>query len=318
MNAQQLNFFALLNAPTSTLYGYMSKQALLDKITQSTKLPVLPDMAIKVMELQNDPDLYPAKVHAIIGNDPVLAARLLQVSNSSMFPCRREITDLGEAIAMLGVNMALSISMGVVVVDSLRSSEDANAHFDYQQFWRKSILGAIAANEMYAVLKVASRGELFVASLMQDIGILVLLNIVGDKYAKIVSAARSHLDLVELEKRVFGVDHAEVGEALLKAWGMPVVLQQAVGSSHALFSDSSSNNLTDLEYGTAFSGVLSELWIAESLNSEVMNNNIADYLERIGEDAYKDTVNSIVDAIPGANEVFKMELLSIEQMANVA
>lgn len=296
----------------------MSKQALLDKICHSTKIPVLPDMAIKVMELQADPDLYPAKVHAVIGSDPVLAARLLQVSNSSMFPCRRKITDLGEALAMLGVNMALSIAMGVVVVDSLRQNDDLNPHFDYQRFWRKSILGAIAANEMYGVLKVASRGELFVASLMQDMGILVLLNIVGDKYAKIVQSARSHLDLFELENRVFGVDHAEVGEALLKAWGLPDELQVAVGKSHALFNENSGKSLTDLEYGVAFSGVLSELWIAESTDAEKEQVSIAAYTDRIGEDAYKNTATSIIQAIPGASDVFNMRLLSDDQLANVA
>jgi HD-like signal output (HDOD) protein len=296
----------------------MNKQILLDKISESTKLPVLPDMAIKVLELQNDPEVYPAKVQAVLGSDPVLAARLLQVSNSSMFPCRRKISDLGEALAMLGVNMSMSIAVGLVVVDSLRNHEDLHAGFDYQQFWRKSVLGAVAANEMYGVLKVASRGELFVASLMQDMGILVLLNIAGDKYLKLLNTARSHLDLVELENRVFGVDHAEVSQALLKAWGLPEKLQRAVGRSHALFGEETTFDLNDLDYGVAFSGVLSELWIAESSNPDTMQRTISDYLDRIGEDAYCNTVTSIVEAIPGANEVFNMTLLSSEQMANVA
>ena len=296
----------------------MDKSSLLDKISASTKLPVLPAAALEIIELNNDPDLYPAKVQAALSNDPVLAARMLQISNSAMFARQRTVTDLGEAVAILGVRLAMSVAMGLVIVDSLRIEEIQQNDFDSDAFWRKSILGAIAASELAVELKANSRGELFVASLLQDIGQLVLLNIVGNKYAQLLNSARSHFDLVELEQRVFGVDHAEIGAVLAEKWELPGSIQEAIACSHALFSEQSTFDLTDLQYGVAFSGVLSELWIAENAQNEQLHHVIKDYLSKVGEAAYQNTVESILRAIPSANEMFNMQLLSESQMASVA
>lgn len=296
----------------------MQKQKLLEKISQSSKLPILPDIAVRVLELKDDPELYPAKVRSVIAADPVLSARILQVANSAMFNKRRQVTDLGEAVTTLGVELSMSLATGLAVVDSLRLDELETSEFPYETFWRKSILSAIAASEMASQLNVNSRGELFVAALMQDIGMLALNSISGERYGKLVRLARSHLDLVELEERAFGVNHAEVTAVLLKKWDLPESLCEAAELSHSLFSDDTTYELSDLQYGVALSGVLAELWIADAPEQEVLNNTIHAYLDKVGEDTYRSTVSNILDSIPGANEVFKVELLSEAQLANVA
>lgn len=296
----------------------MSKQELLEKISRSGKLPILPDIAVRVLILRDDPELYPARVQGVIASDPVLAAKILQVANSAMFRGNREIKDLAEAVTLLGVQLTMDIATGLAVVNALRRDEIASSAFPYELFWRKSILSAIAANEMISELGSASRGELFVAALLQDIGMLALNNMAGERYGQLVQTARSHFDLVELEERALGVNHAEVTVAILRQWTMPDSIVAAVESSHSLFDASAADHLSDLQYGVALAGVLAELWIADSLPQESLNRMIHAYLDKVGEEAYRDTVASILDAIPGANEMFNIKLLSDEQMANVA
>ncbi len=296
----------------------MQKQQLLEKISQSGKLPVLPDIAVRILALRDDPDLYPAKLQAVIGTDPVLAARILQVANSAMFRRIREISDLGEAITTLGVELSLNIALGLALVAALRSDERSATEFPYELFWRKSILGAIAANEMASQFKSASRGELFIAALLQDLGMLALNSVAGERYGKLVNLARSHFDLVALEERALGVNHAEVTAMLLQRWELPATLCEAAARSHSLFAEDSTCDLSDLAYGVALAGVLAELWIADCPDQEGLNRTIRAYMDKVGEDAYRDTVASILDAIPGANQMFSIHLLSDEQMANVA
>ncbi|NNL57085.1 MAG: HDOD domain-containing protein [Pseudomonadales bacterium] len=294
----------------------MNRQFLIDTISSSTRLPVLSDTAARVIQMGNDPELYPAKLHTVLAGDPALAARILQVSNSAMFARQSKVSDLPAAIAVLGVRLTLNIALGLSVVDAMRSNE--KLAFDYSLFWRKSVLSAIAANEMVATLNVPSRGELFVAALMQDLGMLIMLDAVGEKYARLVEAARSHFDLYELEWRVFGVDHAEIGAILAQRWQLPASIEQAIGNSHALFAEPSNARLSDLEYGVALAGILAEAWIAESPDQRAANQVIKAYLDKVGERQYKNTIESILQAIPGANEMFSMELLSAEQMTSVA
>ncbi|MDB4576477.1 hypothetical protein N9091_02060, partial [bacterium] len=72
------------------------------------------------------------------------------------------------------------------------------------------------------------------------------------------------------------------------------------------------------QYGVAFAGVLAELWVIEELDQDVSNRAIHEYLSKVGEEKYQNTIESILHAIPGANNLFNMQLLSDEQMASVA
>ena len=292
----------------------MKKDALLEKISRFDKLPMLPDVAMRIIDLSNDPDLYASKVAEVISTDPVLSARLLQVSNSSMFPFRREITNLNEALAILGVQLTMSIAVGFAIIDMMRARESEESGFNHDAFWRKSVLSAIAAIEMCNKLKAVQQGDLFVAALMQDIGMVALENIAGKKYAQLVNSARSHLDLVELERRVFGIDHAEVGTAILTRWKLPQLHIDAVRNSHHLLEAKPMDQLNDLEYSVAFSGLLAEQWIAETPYAEQLNASIKRSITRISEEGLKHIVSNTVEAIPGANEVFKMTLLEQGQL----
>ena len=189
----------------------MNKEALLEKVRHSDQLPMLPDVAVRIIDMSNDNELYAAKISEIIANDAVLSARLLQVSNSSIFPFRHEITNLNQALAILGIQLTMSIAIGFAIIDMMRSRETKDSGFNHDAFWRKSVLSAIAAIEMRSELSGVEQGDLFVAALMQDIGMIGLETFEGKKYTQLVNGARSHLDLLELERRMFGIDHAEIG-----------------------------------------------------------------------------------------------------------
>ena len=104
----------------------MSNEALLTTIANSDKLPMLPDVAMRIVELRNDDEVYPSKVASVMSSDPMLAAKMLSIANSSMFPFRRQIVDLNEAIAILGVDLAMNIAIGFAIVDMMRHREHRN------------------------------------------------------------------------------------------------------------------------------------------------------------------------------------------------
>ena len=295
----------------------MNKEALLDKVRHSDQLPMLPEVAVRIIDMSNDRELYAAKISEVIANDPVLSARLLQVSNSSVFPFRHEITNLNQALAILGIQLTMSIAIGFAIVDMMRNCESKDSGFDHDAFWRKSVLGAIAAIEMRSELKGVEQGDLFVAALMQDVGMIALEHFEGEKYTQLVKGARSHLDLIELERRMFGVDHAEIGAAILERWHLPDIHINAVRSSHYLLEAKSITELTELEYAVALSGMLAEQWISESLSQQSLDDSIQRALERIGEQGYKNVINKTMGAVPDANELFKMSLLSAEQITDI-
>lgn len=288
---------------------YTDKQkGFLEKICLSSKLPVMPTIAQQILALQAESELYPEKIEKVIASDPVLAGRMLSLSNSALYNRGKEITELKDAITVLGVALTMNAAVGCVLVQSFRSFGGEN--FDCDAFWRRSVLSGIAAREMSRDLQGCTPGELFVGGLLQDIGILVFSQLAGDKYDRIVAGSRSHLDLSILEQRVFGVDHADVGAALLHSWGLPPLYVDAVRKSHSVVNESCDlAELSDFEYGIAFAGMLAERWIADSISVEYLDEHIQECIDRFGEEGYHQVLSRAIDCVPCANDLFDLQIL---------
>ena len=70
-----------------------------------------------------------------------------------------------------------------------------------------------------------SGDEPFIAGLLQDIGILVLLRELGEPYAKFLTGVIDEkCDLASLEQDTLGFDHNQLSAALLAQWQLPARL----------------------------------------------------------------------------------------------
>jgi len=296
------------------------KSTLAQQIVACDTLPVLPAIAMKIIELHNDDDLYAAKVAGVISQDPSLSAKLLQITNSSFFPFRREVTNVTQAIAILGVNLAMSVALSSALIKMLRDSESTKYAFDHQRYWRKSILGALVASELGDSIAGLNRGDIYVAALMQDIGILVLSEVLGDEYSGMYNTARNHYDLVLLEQRNWGMDHAEAGALLLKNWRFPKHIIDVVEKSHCLLFDAQQLDFkqTDLVYASSLAGVVSEQWLSDVPEDEYVSDILLGALAHLGEDNYAEVVSRVISAIPSAEAVFNIDLLSSVQIEKIA
>ena len=298
-----------------------------ERIIACDTLPVLPAIAVQIIELHNDSDLYAAKVAGVISQDPSLTAKLLQLTNSAFFPFRREVTNITQAIAILGINLAMSVALSSSLIKMLRDAESSSSQLDYDRYWRKSVLSALVASELSPAMPGLSRGDIYVASLLQDIGVLVFSEVLGDEYIAMYNSARNHYDLVLLEQRNWGMDHAQAGALLLQHWHLPEHIVEVVTHSHDLLSshqlaldamEKYSGQHIDLVYGASLAGVVAEQWLSDVPEEEYVSEILLEALVYIGEDNYADVVARVIDAIPAAESIFSISLLSTRQLEKIA
>ena len=138
------------------------------ELNACTNLPTLPAVALKIIEVSKDPDISLHEVSAIISSDPAIAAKLLKVANSSLYSQRRSLSNLREALTLLGFNASLTIALSFSLLLSL-VGEKKN-----EDYWKRSIISASIAKMLGMKLRVIKLEDLFLASLLQDIGVLVL------------------------------------------------------------------------------------------------------------------------------------------------
>src|SRR5579872_4924962 len=68
------------------------------------KVPPFPPVAVKLLSLLSDPSVDSNQVAELIASDATFTARLLQRVNSAEFGFLSDITSVGRAVALLGLD----------------------------------------------------------------------------------------------------------------------------------------------------------------------------------------------------------------------
>ena len=75
-------------------------------------LPSPPGVALRIIELAQDPDVVMATAADTIGLDAALSARMLRIANSPLYASRRRVDNLSQALTLLGLNATLTLALG--------------------------------------------------------------------------------------------------------------------------------------------------------------------------------------------------------------
>ena len=201
------------------------------RLAHVTNLPTLPSVALQIVELARDPDVGLAEVADLIALDPALAGKVLRLANSPVYSRQRRIDNIRQALVLFGLDGALTVALSFSVARLVEEDRRASG-LDYVHFWRRSLSTAAAA-PMLAVRKTGARKEdLFLAGLIQDIGMLALDLVDSGLYMDIGADQYDHERLIGRERERLGAHHGDATVWLLERWNFPQSVIDAVASSH--------------------------------------------------------------------------------------
>ncbi len=181
---------------------------------------------MEVLKLTRDPQVDAKALKQCIENDPSLTGKLLRVVNSSLFGLAREVTDLNQALALLGTKPLKLLVLSFSLPDGLFVGIAGET---LQWYWRRTLTKAVAGRELSEVLWQEPGDDAFVAGLLQDLGVLLLIQELGEPYVAFLEKAwTQERDLAILEREAMGFDHTQLTARLLAQWELPERLIQAV------------------------------------------------------------------------------------------
>ena len=208
----------------------MTTLLLTDVLKTIHDLPSLPTLVLELLASMEQADVEIGTLARKISLDQALTARTLRVANSSFYGMQRQVTTIGEAIAILGFHSVRNLVVTAALMDGLGNKDDT---FDFIAFWRHAIGSALCARAIAARLQL-NQEQAYTAGLLHDIGRLVLATRFPKHHAAVaVHRARNDCFMVEAERAVLGLEHAMVGEALARHWKFPDLMQQAVAQHHS-------------------------------------------------------------------------------------
>lgn len=177
-----------------------------------------------LMQTITDPDSSTGKVSEIVASDAGLAARVLALANSAAFGLPRQVTDVQQAVSMVGANMCqtLAIAGSCNLLDGTSGLPHARDH---------AIRTACAAR-LLAARADLNKAEAFAAGLLHDLGEILLWRQDPEAYVAAQASWETEVDQLRWERGTFGTDHPLAAREQLAEWRLPGVVVDAVGDHH--------------------------------------------------------------------------------------
>ena len=205
-----------------------AKNIIVDRVSS---LPTLPDVIAKLIPIMQDENAHIQDLIDVVSFDPAIATRLIKVANSAYYGFMKKITTIRNAVVVLGFRQVKSLALGISVLDSM-NMVGKDVLIDREGFWIHSAGCAMASDALCEYIKNVDRETAFTASLLHDIGKLVLDAVFNDEYKKVMENIGDDRCLFEVEEEVLGFTHAEVAGWLCELWKFPADLTYPIMFHH--------------------------------------------------------------------------------------
>ncbi len=199
-----------------------------EELRASGRLPSPKGVAAAILRLTQREDVTGHDLAHLVKTDPAFAGRLIKAANSVGVGGGRPVVAVSDAIMRLGIPAVSQLALGFSLVASYRAG--GCQAFDYDGFWSRSLLTAIAMQALTACTGAAPPEETFICGLLSRIGCLALATLYPAEYARVLTAAAAPgaPALTLLETQAFALDHRELTAAQLADWGIPKVFVEPV------------------------------------------------------------------------------------------
>ena len=175
-------------------------------------LPTLPEVALKVREVVQDPDATAAQLADIIVTDAALSARLLKVANSALYRGRVPVESVQTAVSRLGLQMVRNLVTSLVMEQMFKPTS-RTLEKRMRKLWEHSTEVAAISQVIASKQPHIKTDEAMLAGLIHNIGVLPIL-----MRAETVPGLIE--DDVRLDQFVENL-YPRIGAAILKNWQFP-------------------------------------------------------------------------------------------------
>ncbi len=201
-------------------------------ISSAPELEALPVVAQRLLAIVRDENTTVDAISRLLSTDQALASAVLRYANSARAMPNRRIASLREALARIG-NRALSEVLVRACAGPMLDRGLPPYALPRRVAWRHAATASLASRGLAQLLNVATPDDASIAGLLHDVGKMVLTSVVPEAAAEAVSIARSRrLPVWQAETLVLGFHHGGVGAALLRSWGLPETVVDAVQYHH--------------------------------------------------------------------------------------
>lgn len=198
----------------------MSNTPSLKELLGSAQLPALPQSAIRLLELSQNPDNGPPEFAVPIEADPGLTGQVLKFVNSSYFGFSREISSVKLSITLVGIRTIKNFALWSAVFSLMPNPKCGP--FDLKSLWQDSLRRGLFARAFGKLKGLKDAEDLFAAALLQDMAVPLLAKELPAQYINLLEGRNGgEVRLSTLEQAKYGWTHATAAGVMARSWSLP-------------------------------------------------------------------------------------------------
>ncbi len=181
-------------------------------------LPPFPAAATRLLRLLNNPHAGYPEFAEVIESDPAFAWEVLKAANSPLLGVSGEVGDIRHAVTLVGVERVKGLVMMIALSREFRHAFREPRLVDC---W-KHCLAAAHLSAAFSPRYKTDPGVAYTAGLLHDVGRIALMTAFPRKYTALIEESVSdRVDIRELERQFFEIDHCTAGASMMLTWKLP-------------------------------------------------------------------------------------------------
>ncbi len=165
------------------------------------------------------------EVALLVGRDPRMAARFLQVANSPLNLRVCKIETVSHAVSILGIRQVHDIVLSVSVAKAFEGMK--TDVMDMKKFWQRGFYWAVMIQQLALEGERKDCDRLFVIGLLHNIVDLFMYRAIPkESQQTILKSKKSGGPLYQIEKEILGFVSATLGRYVMRRWDLPKSFQE--------------------------------------------------------------------------------------------
>jgi putative nucleotidyltransferase with HDIG domain len=210
----------------------MDEKQIYKQLDQIKEIPTLPTIVFELNQHLQDPESSITKVSETIEKDQAMSIKILKLVNSAFYGFQSKISDVKNAVVLLGFNAVRNAIISVSVINALPKTllfQD----FEMIEFWKHSLAVAVTSKSIAQKAGMNSADNCFVGGLLHDVGKVIMAQYFKDQFVKVWTRMQNeYLPFYDAEQKELPVDHTKIGAYLANRWKLPKGLTDAIRWHH--------------------------------------------------------------------------------------
>ena len=202
-----------------------------DAIRRVDEISTLPAVALEVMRIAGDPKASAKDLTRAVENDPALGSRVLRLVNSASTGMRTRVTNLQQAIGLLGFSSVRNLATTASVSELFKTDETID-RYCRTGLWRHLVSVGVCARMIARRRGMANFEEAYLGGLLHDIGIILMDQVIHDAFVQVISGIEEGVSLPAYEMEQLSFTHTQFGARLAENWKFPPTVRAVIRHHH--------------------------------------------------------------------------------------